>query len=414
MPDLIWRMPSARDESPDAPCRVLPWQDSKTDATGWIVIDRLVNGVSGGGLFMHPEATVDEVADLARTMSFKNTLQDPQFGGGKGGIRFDPGSPEAEGVLRRFMADNKALLATEWSTGADLYTSNETIEKIAREDLGLPSAFSAMADMISRVHGIPSQAHAMSTRMAIPWNEYFSLDGCATGHSVAEAIRLIGPEHPRVVLQGFGAVGSSTAYFLDALNTGRVTGICERDGYLYRQDGLDVEELVRRRTALGRRTQGLAELLEHGIPVGHRWVPRKPGQSDPDLLAELIETVRPNVLTPCATRYALTATVLGAFVRGGGRYIVSGANNAFASATIFESAQRAGIAVLPEWVSNAGNALLFAETLKIDDWTDSTPSHLFSIIRRRIATFLDLASAADSDLYQGCRRVAHQRLGTAS
>ena len=82
---------------------IIEWKDSFTDAAGWLVIDRLINGVCGGGTFMHAAATEKEVIDLARTMSWKNSLQRIPFGGAKAVIRHDHTLPDATLVLQRFL-----------------------------------------------------------------------------------------------------------------------------------------------------------------------------------------------------------------------------------------------------------------------------------------------------------------------
>lgn len=368
------------------PHKVLTWQDDRTDARGWLIIDSFASGVSGGGLFMHPGATKDEVADLAATMSLKNTIQEPQFGGGKGGIRFDPNSPEATGVLRRFMLAHRDVIEHEWSTGADLYTSGEVIEKIAREDLGLPSAFVAMARMLSRHAGIPSQVDRMAERMNSRWNAHFSVEEASTGHSVAEAIRLVTDGRPRVAVQGFGSVGSSAAHALTVSDIGSVVGICELDGFLTSPGGIDVAELLRRR--LKDPKAPLSTLARTDPPADWRWVPRGEKQSDEELLTAFVTDVRPDVISPCAKRYALTEPVMRAFAHGGGRYVVCGANNAFESEELREQYGHKGITILPEWVSNSGAALLFAEILKTDQWDDRSAEKIFAIITERITRFL--------------------------
>ncbi len=54
---------------------IFNWKDSETDAIGWVVFDRVINGVTGGGIFMHPNATMEETADIARNMTINSTLK---------------------------------------------------------------------------------------------------------------------------------------------------------------------------------------------------------------------------------------------------------------------------------------------------------------------------------------------------
>jgi glutamate dehydrogenase (NAD(P)+) len=50
----------------------LTWTDPVTGRKGYVVIDRLVNGLAGGGTRMRAGVTIEEVERLARTMSLKN------------------------------------------------------------------------------------------------------------------------------------------------------------------------------------------------------------------------------------------------------------------------------------------------------------------------------------------------------
>ncbi|MEW2033838.1 Glu/Leu/Phe/Val dehydrogenase dimerization domain-containing protein [Streptomyces roseifaciens] len=376
------------------PEKIIEWEDERTGAPGWIVIDRLVNGVSGGGLFMHPGATLEEVSDLAATMSLKNTLLDPVIGGGKGGIKFDPDSPEALGVLRRFMQAHRDVIENEWSTGADLYTSGEAIESIARDDLGLPSAFVAMAHVFAQNQGIPSQAGRMSERIQTRWNDYFTVAQAATGHSVAESVRLVAPDHPKVAIQGFGSVGSSLAHCLTTWDIGTVVAICENDGFLHDAHGVDTYQLIRRQKRSG---QSLGEYAQGDTHLKSKWTPRGIRQSDEEFLVEFIHAVRPDVFSPCALRYAVTRNVMEAFVECGAKFIVCGANNAFCPTGLPQEYQGRGIGTLPEWVSNCGGAILFSEVLKTRRWDRREINRIFGQITDRITALLE----ADPGLITG-------------
>ena len=50
----------------------LTWTDPVTERKGYLVIDRLIDGIAGGGTRMRAGLTMDEVERLARTMSIKN------------------------------------------------------------------------------------------------------------------------------------------------------------------------------------------------------------------------------------------------------------------------------------------------------------------------------------------------------
>ena len=56
------------------PYMAVTWHDPVTGKPGYLVIDRLIDGGSGGGLRMRDGCTLDEVGDLARAMSLKEAV----------------------------------------------------------------------------------------------------------------------------------------------------------------------------------------------------------------------------------------------------------------------------------------------------------------------------------------------------
>ena len=69
------------------------WNDSQTSARGWVVINSMRGGASGGGTRMRKGLTLHEVTSLAKTMEVKFTVSGPQIGGAKSGIDFNPNDP---------------------------------------------------------------------------------------------------------------------------------------------------------------------------------------------------------------------------------------------------------------------------------------------------------------------------------
>ena len=108
------------------PLLSLTWTDHLTGRQGFLVVDRLVRGVSSGGLRMRAGCTLDEVAGLARGMTVKEALHyDPAnryvpLGGAKGGIDCDPRAPEAYPLLVRYLRAMRPYIESCWTTGEDL------------------------------------------------------------------------------------------------------------------------------------------------------------------------------------------------------------------------------------------------------------------------------------------------------
>src|SRR5438132_5966726 len=105
------------------------WTDPVTGRRGYAVIDRMVNGLAGGGTRMRSGVTLDEVERLARTMSYKNGAFNLPGGGAKGGIDIDPHDPEARAVLSRYVRAMTPPYSAGWGTAEDLGVTHELLRR---------------------------------------------------------------------------------------------------------------------------------------------------------------------------------------------------------------------------------------------------------------------------------------------
>ena len=369
---------------------VVPWHDSVTDACGWLVIDRLVNGVCGGGTFMHAMATEKEVADLARTMSYKNALQKIPFGGAKAGIRYDHTMPGASGVLERFLGDIKPWLETAWCTGADLNTSNVVMQRIIT-DIGMPSMFGALGKMIAHHTGIEDQSRQIFTRMTKPMTPYFTLAEGATGYSAARVIGMVCREKfPRVFIQGFGSVGRSLAYFLQEMNIGKVVGISDAEGVLHDEEGIDCMELLDAfRASPEHEVKSIHHCIHPSLKKRYHYQKRMHDDDEAYIIESLCEK-NIDVLSPCAARYIISPKVIDSIAAQSGKLlIVAGANNVFDSPHTTTKSVAKNIYCFPEWISNCGNALLYEELLSLPEMPEDYVAHVKETIGKGIDSFIN-------------------------
>ncbi|MCP5467814.1 MAG: hypothetical protein H7A32_00920 [Deltaproteobacteria bacterium] len=379
------------------PILTVEWHDPENSgAVGWLVIDRFVNGVAGGGVFMHTHVIKDEVQDLAYTMSLKNTLQTPMIGGGNAGIRYRPTDKSAREVLGRFLQAMRPFIKDNLFLHGDLNTNNATLLELVQKDLGIASPMYSLARVIHEQLGIETQIQEMHQRILTPYNEYFKLDEGITGFSVAECVKLMAEYTPKVLIQGFGHVGSSLGYFLESHHSSSVVGISDYDGYIYNKDGIEVEELLKIRQKLkarhgGHLIAGLSHLLSEKLRKKYHWTPRTEYQSDEGYLSSFIQSVDSDVFCPCATRYQITSTVSQALIAAHQKqsqqrpyFVISGANNVFAYPHAPEELFKAGVISLPEWVSNCGNSLLFVEAAKSKNAGEAWMRELFFSVRERL------------------------------
>ena len=202
------------------------------------------NGARGpykGGIRYHPEVDLDEVRALATLMTWKTAIAGIPFGGAKGGVDCNPHAldeAELQQVTRSFIDKIEKVLGPQRDIPApDVGTNAQTM--------------AWMMDEYGKLHG-----HTP----AIVTGKPISLEGsygreAATGrgivHMFREAAPALGlrPDECRVVLQGFGNVGSWAARIISQLGC-TVIGVSDAHGALARR-GRD-----RRRSAVRARARG--------------------------------------------------------------------------------------------------------------------------------------------------------------
>ena len=196
------------------------------------------NGVRGpykGGVRYHPEADQEEVRALASLMTWKTALVDIPFGGAKGGVQCDPGTlsmGELNRLTRRYTSSIQHLIAVNRDIPApDLGTNAQTM--------------AWMMDAYGQIHGYTP---------GIVTGKPVELGGSvgreqATGRGVVFVIRSVAadlgmdPDGARIVVQGFGNVGSWTARIAEEMGC-RVVGVSDVNGGVHNDRGLDVDALV--------------------------------------------------------------------------------------------------------------------------------------------------------------------------
>jgi glutamate dehydrogenase (NAD(P)+) len=188
-----------------------------------VVIDNTWLGPAIGGTRMRSDVTATEIARLARAMTIKNAVAGLPHGGGKSGIVAPPDlTPgDHERVLRGFARAIECL--TDYIPGPDMGTSERSMAYVH--------------DEIGRAVGLPSVLGG------IPLDELgatgFGLGVCAQALHDAKALQLAGA---RVVIQGFGAVGSNAAWAL-AKHGAVIIAASDIQGATWNADGLDIAEL---------------------------------------------------------------------------------------------------------------------------------------------------------------------------
>ena len=372
MKDLLEKFENKRPEI------VFEWKDSETEAEGWVVINSLRGGAAGGGTRMRNGLDKREVESLAKTMEVKFTVAGPPIGGAKSGINFDPKDPRKEGVLKRWYAAVTPLLKHYYGTGGDLNV-DEIHEVIPMtEDCGVwhpqEGVFNGHfqpreAQKINRIgqlrYGVLKVLE--DTSFSPDVNRKYVVADMITGYGVAESIKhyysiwggnVVGK---KVIVQGWGNVGSAGAYYL-AQQGAKIVGIIDRVGGLINEEGYSLEEIKQ------------LFLNKNGNELVH------PNLLSYEEVNAKIWDLKADVFIPCAGSRMITKDQLDRMVKAGVQVISSGANVPFADPEIFfgpiaDSADNT-ISIIPDFISNCGMARVFAYLMS-NDIKDITDKGIF-------------------------------------
>ncbi|MFB7423620.1 MULTISPECIES: glutamate dehydrogenase [Streptomyces] len=362
-----------------APLLSLTWTDHVTGRRGHLVVDRLVRGVASGGLRMREGCTAEEVAGLARGMTMKEALHyDPSaryvpLGGAKGGIDCDPRSPEAYGVLVRYLRAMRPYVERFWTTGEDLGLTQETVDRAVAE-AGLDSSVQAVFPLLEDEAAARKRlADAFALQV-----DGIGLDALVGGLGVAESVLVAldraGRPHAgtRVSVQGFGTMGAATARFLARAGL-TVVAVADVRGTVVNPDGLDVEALIAARDGHGTVDRAALRPGDREAP-GDAWL-----------------AVDAEVLVPAAVSYAIGAAEQG---RIRARWIAEAANMPVLPEAEEALASR-GVTVLPDVVVNSCTNAWWWWTLFGDVEADADQSfaRVRSAMRDLTGAVLDRAEA---------------------
>ena len=211
--------------------------------TGYRVQHSMARGPAKGGIRYAPDVSLDEVRALASWMTWKCAVVNIPFGGAKGGVICDPknmSQGELERMTRRYTAELIPFIGPEKDVPApDMNTNEQTMAWIM--------------DTYSM--------HMGTTVTAVVTGKPVNLGGSrgrkeATGRGISvccdEALKHLGMtiEGCRVIVQGFGNVGSNAAHLLYKKGY-TIIGITEYDGALVNNEGIDVPALLEHRAKSG-------------------------------------------------------------------------------------------------------------------------------------------------------------------
>lgn len=341
---------------------VFEWNDSETEAKGWVVINSLRGGAAGGGTRMRVGLDKREVESLAKTMEVKFTVSGPPIGGAKSGINFDPADPRKAGVLQRWYNAVMPLLKYYYGTGGDLNV-DEIHEVIPiTEDAGIwhpqegvftghykptePQKVNRIGQLRQGVlKVIEDEAFTPSLK-----KKYTIADMC-TGYGVAEAVKhyyeLWGGDFKgkRAIVQGWGNVGAAAGFYLSKLGV-KIVGIIGKEGGLINSNGFPHDEICQ----LVVNRKGNQLVADNMISFE---------ELDKRIWEEQFE-----IFIPAAASRLITKAQVDSMINSKLEVFSCGANVPFADPEIFFGPTGLyadeKVSIIPDFIANCGMARVFA------------------------------------------------------
>ena len=316
--------------------------------TGYRVQHSIARGPAKGGIRYAPDVTLDEVKALASWMTWKCAVVNIPFGGAKGGIICDPmqlSRFELERMTRRYTAEIIEFIGPERDVPAPDVNTDEQVMAWVMDTYSM---------------------HTRQTTTAVVTGKPIDLGGSrgrreATGRGCMivcnEALKKLGMpvEGARVVIQGFGNVGSMAAQQM-AERGYKIVSVSTIDGAIYNPKGVDIPALT-------------AYRQKHNTVVGF------PEAEEMDRNDALLLDC--DILLPAATENQITSHNAGKIKA---RILCEGANGP-TSADADLILQQNGVFVIPDIMANAGGV-----TVSYFEWVQDRQGYFWNIdlIRDRL------------------------------
>lgn len=389
---------------------VFEWNDSITDARGWVVINSLKNGAAGGGTRMRKGLSKEEVVSLAKVMEVKFTVSGPSIGGAKSGIDFDPSDPRRKEVLERWYKAVFPLLKNYYGTGGDLNVDELKDVIPITEELGLWHPQEGVvnghfdADKGDKVRRLGQLRFGVSkviedARYSPVKEKKFAVADMITGWGVAESIRHYYKIYKnstvkgeRVLVQGWGNVASSAAYYL-AKQEANIVGIIDKEGGIIAGDGLStdkIKSLFLNKEGNKLRAENLMSFEETNAKI---W------------------DVPADIFIPGAASKIVSRDQMERLINNGLSVMSCGANVPFVDDEVFfgETAKwvDSQISLIPDFIANCGMARAFAYLMQKD--ITITDENIFTDTSEVIKRALEETYAEDRNdktLYQRSIQIA--------
>lgn len=239
------RSPSSAWEEMDewGPEKVLQVYDPDTGMKGVLVIDNTATGPGKGGIRFAESVTPLEVFRLARTMTWKCAAAGLPFGGAKGGIIADPNKVDRVAWMKSFAKMIRPYCPSQYIAATDVGTTELDMAVFAHEIGDMRACTGKPVEVGGIPHELGTTGYGVSVALKVAL-ELLQDPKNSTADNNASSKKEQRDKETRVIIQGFGNVGSFTARFLDELVGIKIVGVSDVSGFIYDKDGLNIPRLM--------------------------------------------------------------------------------------------------------------------------------------------------------------------------
>ena len=299
------------------PQKILEFYNAKVGMRGFVVIDSTALGPGKGGIRMTPSVTKEEVAKLARAMTWKNSLADLPFGGAKSGIVADDKkiTKEKKKEIVEAFADEMRIVAPKYYVAApDMNMAEEEIEWLVNK-IGDKKVATGKS---KKMGGLP---HELGST------------GFGVYHATLIALKHLGINVKDVsfAVEGFGNVGWFVSKFLTEAGA-KLIAVSDSKGVAYKKDGLDFKKLAE-------------------VKKKHKTVTKYPGCKV--LPSTEIISIEAKVLITAAIPDLIKISDVNKIKA---KLIVEGSNIPM-TLDVEKQLHKKGVLVIPDFVANAGGVI---------------------------------------------------------
>jgi glutamate dehydrogenase/leucine dehydrogenase len=210
------------------PEKILSVYDAKASMRGIVVIDSTALGPGKGGIRMTPTVDTEEVAKLARNMTWKCALAELPFGGAKAGVIADSkeiGPRKKKIMVQSFSRAIEAICPELYVAAPDMYMGEQEMGWFAEAN-GNRNACTGKPESMG---GLPHEQGGT---------------GFGVYHAARVAAEMLDLDLKRstFAVEGFGTVGKPAAKYLSEAGA-RFIAVSDSQGTISDPDGLSYERL---------------------------------------------------------------------------------------------------------------------------------------------------------------------------